>query len=506
MNRQGPAPIVRMVGITRAFPGVVANDGIDWEVEKGTIHAVLGENGAGKTTLMNVLFGLLRPDAGEIFVRGKRVVIDSPRTAIALGIGLVHQHLMLIPSLTALENIVLSPAPYRDSIAATESSADRVARLAGQYGLTSSLATKVERLSPGAQLRVGMVKALRDGCEILVLDEPTAALASHETSELFQLLRDLARRGEAIVLITHKLKEVMEISDRVTVLRNGRVAGRLRTVQTEPRELARLMVGCETPSRLEKTPAPTREPILDVHELWVLNDQGHPSVQGVSLSIHRGEILGIAGVAGNGQTELAEAIAGLRRSIRGNVTLHGLDLTNASPRDFMERGGAYIPADRQRSALALDWTVAENLVLKRYHRPPFRRGLFLSRAAIRENAHRSIARHHLRPIDPDVPVKFLSGGNQQKVVLARELEDAARFLLVVQPTHGLDIRATDDVHRCLLERRGRGLGILLISTDLDEIFRLSDRIAVLYRGRLVGMRPAESSDAHSVGAMMMEGT
>jgi len=496
------ALVVEMRGITKRFPGVVANDHIDFEVRAGEVHALLGENGAGKTTLMNVLYGLYQPDEGEIFIRGRKVTLRSPRDAIALGIGMVHQHFMLIPPLTVTENVVLGLRSSREPFLDTRRAGQRIAELSKRYGLQVDPQAQIWQLSVGEQQRVEIIKALYRGAEILILDEPTSVLTPPEVRELFAVLQRMAERGHAIIFITHKLHEVMSVSHRVTVLRDGRVVSTVETGQTDEKELARMMVGREVLFRLTKKPVQKGDVVLQVEDLEALSDRGLPALKGLSFSVRQGEVLGIAGVAGNGQRELAEVITGLRRATRGRVIIGGKEMTNRSPGEIIAQGVSYIPEERMEVGLIMDFSVAENTILETRRRPPFSDGWFLNPQAIERHAEELISDYDVRTPSKDVPVKQLSGGNLQKLILARELSRQPRLLIAAQPTRGLDVGATEYIRRRLMEQRERGTAILLISEELDEVLSLSDRIAVMYEGEIVGIVDAAEAEVEEIGLMM----
>ena len=493
--------LLRMEGITKSFPGVIANDGVDFEVAAGEVHALLGENGSGKTTLMNVLYGMYRPDAGRIVLRGEEIQLHTPRDAIRHGVGMVHQHFMLVGVLTVAQNIALAlsaherrPGPLVDLRAAST----RIAEMSARYGMPVDPHARVWQLPVGVQQRVEILKALLRGADLLILDEPTAVLTPAETVELFQTLRVLAREGRSVVFITHKLGEVMETADRVTVLRAGRAVGTVETSATTPAALARMMVGRDLAPLPDRRPAAPGPAVLRVEHLAVRDDRSLPALRGVSFAVASGEILGVAGVDGNGQRELAESIAGLRQAEGGRVVFADAD-TARGPR---ARAIGHISEDRQRTGLIRDFTLAENLILKSYDRPPFSRWWGLDLGAVRQATERALAEFDIRATGPDALAATLSGGNQQKLVLARELALDSRFVLAVQPTRGLDIGANDYVHRRLLDARDRGAAILLISTDLDEILTLGDRILVLYEGELMGVLPRAAASRDLLGLMM----
>jgi simple sugar transport system ATP-binding protein len=490
-----------MEGIVKRFPGVVANDGIDFEVRAGEVHALLGENGAGKTTLMNILYGIYRPDEGRIYVRGQPVTIRSPRDAIALGIGMVHQHFMLVHSHTVAENILLG-LPDSHFVFPVRAVTEKVAELSERYGLKVDPSAPIWQLSAGEQQRVEIVKALYRGAEVLILDEPTSMLTPGEAKELFAILRRMAQEGRAVIFITHKLEEVMAVSDRVTVLRQGRVVDTRDTAETDERELARMMVGREVLFHLDKAPVEQGAVVLAVEGVWALNDKGVPALRDVSLTVREGEILGIAGVAGNGQRELVEVITGLRPATKGRVLIGGEDVTNCSPREILEKGVAHIPEERMRMGLIPNLSVAENLILKEYRDPPFCKGLFLDPASIEKHARELIAAYRIVTPSERTPAKLLSGGNIQRLILARELSTNPRLVVAAHPTYGLDVGATEHIRQLLLEQRERGAAILLVSEDLEEILSMSDRIAVMFEGRIMGVLEAEQADLEVIGAMM----
>ncbi len=499
-------PIVQMKGIRKVFPGVVANDGIDLEIIPGEIHTLLGENGAGKTTLMNVLYGLYQPDAGEIYLRGRRVAIGDPNVAIALGIGMVHQHFMLIPPFTVAENIVLGDEPRKGRIFIDMKKAIRdVEAISEKYGLKVDPLVRVENISVGMQQRVEILKALHRGAEILILDEPTAVLTPQEVRELKMITDNLAAQGKAIIFITHKLKEVMAMSHRITVIRRGKVVGSVNPQETTPAALASMMVGREVLLQVEKGPARPGETLLSVENLKAANNRKLPALQGISFELRAGEILGIAGVDGNGQSELVEVITGLRKATGGRLQIKGRDMTNKGPRQMAEAGVAHIPEDRQKRGLILDFNVAENLILGSYFKRPFARGINLHYDRVYSHARELIKEFDVRTPHEKTPAKSLSGGNQQKVILAREFDMSPEILVAAQPTRGLDVGAIEFVHHLLVEQRDKGKAILLVSLELDEIMSLSDRIAVMYGGKIVGMVDAADADEEELGLMMAGG-
>jgi general nucleoside transport system ATP-binding protein len=500
------APALEMRGITKRYPGVVANDHIDLSVRPGEIHALLGENGAGKTTLMNVLYGLAKPDEGTILLGGKEVTISGPVDAIARGIDMVHQHFMLVPVLTVAENIILGEETMRGRVFLDAGeSRRRIRELAQRFGFEIDPDAKVGQLPVGQQQRVEILKALYRDARILVLDEPTAVLTPQETTEIFAVLRRLAAEGHSIVFISHKLYEVLEIADRITVIRRGKVVGQRLPAETNEDDLAELMVGREvqlTVDRGESHPGDVR---LRVVGLRAKDDRGHEAVRGVDLEVRAGEILGIAGVAGNGQDQLVEAIMGLRRPAAGTVHLDEQDITGKSPRALADAGVGYVPGDRQRFGLILNFPLTDNLVLNSYHRQPYSRGGLRDDEAIDDNARTLIGEFDIRAPTAEVAAATLSGGNQQKCIVAREYSRALRLLVLDQPTRGLDVGSIEFIHRRTIEERDRGTAILLVSAELDEVLELSDRVAVMYRGRIVAERDARTADKNEVGVLMATG-
>ena len=479
-------PVLELRSITKRFPGVVANDQVDLALERGEVHALLGENGAGKSTLMNIVYGLYRPDEGEIRIDGKPVSIGSAREAIKHGIGMVHQHFMLIPVMTVAENIVLATEPTHAGVLLDYNEAVRQVReLSEQFGLAVDPEALVHDIGVGQEQRVEILKALYRGANILILDEPTAVLTPHEATELFEIIRGLQEQGKTIVFISHKLKEVLEIADRITVLRRGKKVETLPRAGATETGLARLMVGREVLLRVEKKPSEPGEPLLDVRDLHVLDSRGLEAVRGVSFQAREGEIVGIAGVDGNGQSELIDALCGLLAAQSGNVLIAGEEVLGEAPGKVLDRGLGHIPEDRQRRGLVLEFTLAENLALHDYdHSPIARFGWLMPRPMI-ERARRLLKDFDVRGGGPSTRAAALSGGNQQKVVIAREVARDPRVLIAAQPTRGLDVGAIEYVHRRLVEARDQRKAVVLVSLELDEILSLSDRILVIYEGRLV---------------------
>lgn len=494
--------VLEMRNITKRFPGVLANDNVCFAVDAGEVHALLGENGAGKTTLMNILYGLYQPTSGEIYLRGRRVEITSAKVAIENGIGMVHQHFMLIPALSVVENVILGTKQRRGPFLAIDEAAAKVSELSSRYGLAVDPHRKVRDLSVGERQRVEIVKALYRGADLLILDEPTAVLTPQETEELFGVIRQLTAQGHTVIFISHKLNEVKTISDRVTVLRQGRAVTTVDTCWVSKEELARFMVGKEVLFDIERKPQEPGEAVLRLDQIEADNDLGLRALRSVSLEIRRGEVLGVAGVDGNGQRELVEVVCGLRKATRGTVRLGNMDVTNQPPRRISELGTAHIPEDRQARGLVLTMTLKENLILHNYNRPPFCRGHFLNWREIKDYSRRLIREFDVRTPDEDLPAKNLSGGNQQKLILARELSSDPQLLIAMHPTRGLDVGAIEYVHRKIMEQRSKGAAVLLVSTDLDEILSLSDRIAVIYEGEIMGILINRQVDIGEIGLMM----
>jgi simple sugar transport system ATP-binding protein len=564
------APILELKSITKRFPGVLANDDINFALKEGEIHGMLGENGAGKTTLMNILYGLYSPDEGEIFIRDKKVEIKSSRDAIQAGIGMVHQHFMLIPVFTVTENVMLGDEPTRSffgrsrlkrnlsilgiaigailalvivgmlvfnrslltslstwlglgvgavlgyaaavligwvtdkviGVLDRQSTARRIREISTEYGLEIDPDVLVSTLPVGVQQRVEIIKLLYREAEILIFDEPTSVLTPQEADQLFRIMHSLVESGKSIIFITHKLREVLEVADRITVIRQGKVIGTTTPKEADKAKLASMMVGREVVLEVEKSKAKPTDMTLRVEDLKVIDDRNAVTVNGVSFEVYAGEILGIAGVQGNGQTELVEALTGLRHAVEGRIELLGTDITRASPRQITELGSAHIPEDRQRDGLVLTVPVTENMVLNTYYNKPFSRRAVIQEEAILENTEKLIEAFDIRTPSALVTAKTLSGGNQQKVIVARELSRPIKLLVAAQPTRGLDVGSIEYIHGRLIEKRDQGVAVLLVSTELDEIMQLSDRIAVMYRGKILDIVNIEDATKEGIGLLM----
>ncbi len=493
---------MEMLGITKRFPGVLANDRVDFDVHAGEVHALLGENGAGKSTLMRILYGLYKPDEGQILLNGAPVSIESPHDAIRLGIGMIHQHFMLVPTLTVAENVALGLPSSRGPLTDLEVVSKRIMELAETYGLQVDPNAYVWQLAVGQQQRVEIIKVLYRGAALLILDEPTAVLTPQEVQDLFVTLHQMVRDGHALIFISHKLQEVIDISNRVTVLRDGRSIGSRPIGDTTKEELARMMVGREVgfkPDREEKSLGEIR---LSLKDVWANSDLGTPALKGVNLELQSGEILGVAGVSGNGQRELAQVITGLRPVTRGTVLLGGKEITKKSPGDILALGLSYIPEERMRDGMIREFSVSENLILREHQKQPYSRFGFLNFQKISRQSAEMIESFNVKTPSQDTPVKNLSGGNIQKLLLARELSRKPKVLIAAQPTRGVDIGATEYVHRRLIDQRSEGTAILLISEDLDEILSISDRIIVIYEGQIMGEVFTKDATPEGLGLLM----
>lgn len=489
--------------IRKTFPGVVALNDINLDIIKGQIHALLGENGAGKSTLMNVLYGLYRQDSGEIFLKGEKYEHNTPKNAIKYGIGMIHQHFMLIPNFTVLENIILGqPSPKPPSLE-KEYFREEILKVAKKFGITVNFDLLVEEISVGKQQKIEILKALYKGAELLILDEPTSVLTPQESQELFKMLFDLKEKGTTIIFISHKLKEVMQISDKISVLRDGKLIATVDKNETTSQELSRLMVGREIATSYDKKDAVMGEDVLILEEVSLVDHHNKERnlLNKVTFKIAKGEIVGIAGVDENGQKELAEIISGLRQPTSGRIHLFGKDVTKATTRQLIEMGLSYIPADRRHQGLVMDFKILENVILETHYQAPFTKGFSLQPKVIEKFSKNLVNEYDVRTPSVYVPVKNLSGGNQQKVIIGREFSKKTHFLLVMQPTWGLDVGAIEFVHKKLLEAREKGVTILLISTDLEEVRKLSDRILVIYEGEIVGQADNQTS-MEEIGLMM----
>ena len=494
---------VEMRNITKQFPGVLANDRVDLTVKKGSTHAIIGENGAGKSTLMNVLYGLHRPDAGEIVVDGQAVSIHNPRQAMQLGIGMVHQHFMLVPSFTIAENVVLGLEPQKGVTFDRKRAIEVTKTLSQQYGLEVDPTIKIEDTTVGIQQRVEILKTLYRGAEFLILDEPTAILTPQEVKELFKTVRFLTESGKTITFISHKLQEVLEIADDITVMRRGKVVGELLAQNATEKQLAGLMVGREVLFQVKKQETTIKEKLLEVRDLQVLDKRALVAVKGISFTVHRGEIVGIAGVEGNGQSELIEAITGLRPILQGQIMLKKKPLQNSSILDRRRQGMAHIPEDRMTAGLNLKGSVMENLIAGKHTRSPYQgKFLKLNTHPIRAYAEKLITHFDIRPPDPEATVSTLSGGNMQKMVVAREFSFDASCLIVSQPTRGVDVGAIESIHQMIFNQCAAGAGVLLVSAELDEIYNVSDRILVMYEGEIVGEFGPKQVSKEEIGLYM----
>jgi general nucleoside transport system ATP-binding protein len=495
-------PVLEVRGLTKRFPGVLANDHINLTLYRGQVLGLLGENGAGKSTLMNMIYGLYTPDEGEILVNGQPAHIRNPNDAIARGIGMVHQHFQLVPVLTVTENIMLGNESVRGLFLDRRTARARIVEIAQQYGLDVDPDAKVEDLPVGVQQRVEIIKALYRKADILILDEPTAVLTPQETEGLFKIMRTLLERGVSIIFISHKLKEILEICDHVTVLRGGRVVGHADPKQSTQESLASMMVGREVILSVDKPPSKPGEPVLTIRDLYVNDDRSLSAVNGLSLDVYTGEILGVAGVQGNGQTELVEAITGLRPIVSGEIILEGEDVTNADPRRITEVGVAHVPEDRQKNGMVANFPIKDNLVLQTYYIGPFSVGIIANEDAKDEYATRLVKQYDVRTPNIYVNIGALSGGNQQKCIVAREFSRPSRLLVVAQPTRGLDVGSIEFIHKQIVKMRDSGTAVLLVSAELDEVLSLSDRVAVMYAGKIIDTLPIEEADREQIGLLM----
>lgn len=490
-------------GITKRFPGVLACGDIDLTLYEGEILALLGENGAGKSTLMNILYGLYHPDEGEIWIKGEKVQLQSPRDAIDRGVGMVHQHFQLVEVMTVAENVVLGSeiVGLVDRLDMRKANAT-VLDLSQQYGLQVNPESVIEDLPVGTQQRVEIIKALYRNADILILDEPTAVLTPQEANELFQIMRELTNRGVSIIFITHKLKEVLEVADRVGVLRRGVMVGTASPAEATERSLAELMVGREVVLQVDKSEAQPGEPVLNINDIRVCDDREHEAVGGLSLELRESEILGVAGVQGNGQREFVEALTGLRPIESGSIQMDGHDITNFTPRQVTEMGVAHIPEDREKHGLVKSYTIADNMVLNSYYAEPFSRRRVLNLEAIRENGKNLVKEYDVRTPSIDTRAGSLSGGNKQKVIVAREFSRPVKLLIANQPTRGLDVGSIEFIHKQIIRQRDSGIAVLLVSAELDEILSLSDRVAVIFDGRIVKTLPIAEASREKLGLLM----
>lgn len=488
--------------IVKRFPGVIANDHINLTVQAGEIHALLGENGAGKTTLMRILYGLYQPDEGQVLINGEPVTIHSPADSIRLGLGMIHQHFMLVPTLSVAANIALGMPSSRGVLLDLDRVSERVRQLSEAYGLRVDPNEMVWQLAVGEQQRVEILKALYRGADLLILDEPTAVLTPQEVNEFFVTLRRMADEGHSLIFISHKLHEVLAISDRITVLRNGRVVKTTLTQKTNRQELARWMVGREVLLRVDHPAEQVGPPRLQLQDVWVTGDKNLPAVRGIDLEVRAGEILGIAGVSGNGQRELAEVIAGLRKPSQGSIQIDDQDVTGWRPDQLIQHGLAYISEERFRDGVVKDLTVEENLMLEEHGCPPYARGIFLDFPRIAKHSNDLIRDYEIKTPSLQTPLRNLSGGNIQKLILARELSRQPGVLIASQPTRGVDIGSTEYIHQRLIKQRSQGTATLLISEDLDEVRNLSDRIAVMFEGRIIGIVARDQASVEQLGLMM----
>jgi len=495
-------PALEVRDITKQFPGVLANDHVSFTLMPGEIHAFLGENGAGKSTLMNILYGLYDPDEGSILIDGQTVKIKNSADAIRMGLGMVHQEYALVDTLTVTENIMLGTEMHRGPLIDAKRASQRVNALSEEYGLKVPPDAIVGDLPVGVQQRVEILKALYRNVRMLILDEPTAVLTPQEADDLFRVMKEFAAQGKSIIFITHKLREVLAIADRITVLRRGRVVGTALPAESTDRSLAAMMVGREVVLQVEKKPASPGEVVLAVDKLTVRDDRGLTLLNNVSLEVRAGEVLGIAGVQGNGQTELVEAITGLQSITSGHVKLLEKDITARSPRTITEQGVAYIPEDRKGTGLVLGYSITDNMVLSSYYKPPFASGLTLNEQAIRDNAEKLIKTFDVRTPSADTRAGSLSGGNQQKIIVAREFTRDNKLLIAAQPTRGIDVGSIEFIHRSIIAQRDAGVAVLLVSAELDEVLSLADRIAVMYHGEIMATLPAAEATRERIGLLM----
>ncbi|WP_024613219.1 ABC transporter ATP-binding protein [Clostridium sp. Ade.TY] len=494
---------VEMLNIRKEFPGIVANDNVTLKLKKGEVHALLGENGAGKSTLMGMLFGMYQPDRGTIKINGKEEKITNPNKANDLGIGMVHQHFKLVENFTVTENIILGCEPKKGLVVDIKTAAKRIEELSKSYGLNVDPYAKIEDISVGMQQRVEILKMLYKNADILIFDEPTAVLTPQEIDELMKIIKNLIKEGKSIILITHKLKEIKAVSDKCTVIRRGKYIGTVDTKSTSEAEMAKMMVGREVSFKVNKKKSEPKEEVLKIDNISVKNNKKVFGLKDFSLSIRSGEIVGVAGVEGNGQNELVEAITGLRKVESGKVIYKNKDITNEKTRKRIDKGIAHIPEDRHKRGLILDYTLEENMIIEVYNKKPFSKRGILNKAAIRKYAEKIIGEFDVRSGEgPISKSRTLSGGNQQKAIIGREVELNPDLLIAVQPTRGLDVGSIEYIHRRLVEQRDKGKAVLLISLELDEVLNVSDRIAVVNSGELVGIVNSDETNENEVGLMM----
>ncbi len=499
-------PVIEMRNIVKKFGDFVANDGINLTVHKGEIHAILGENGAGKSTLMNQLYGLLKPTSGDILVNGKKIEMNNPRDAIDAGIGMVHQHFMLVQPFTVTENIVLGSEPMKGITVDMKTARQNVKELSERYGLAIDPDAKIEDISVGMQQRVEILKALYRGADILILDEPTSSLTPQEIVELIGIMHNLTGDGKSIILITHKLKEIKESADFCTIIRMGKYIDTVDVDLVDENDLASMMVGRKVTFQVEKPPIQRGPVVLDVKNLHGIDYRGVEILKGLNLQVHAGEIVGIAGIDGNGQTELVEILTGLRKGTAGEATVNGVSIYNKSPSFGFQHGVSSIPADRQKHGLVLDFSIEDNLILQNYEKDPFSKSKILQRDPIFKHATQSIANYDIRPTQSEKrPAGTLSGGNQQKVIIAREVQNDKDLLIAVNPTRGLDVGAIEYVHQYIVQQRNKGKAVLLVSFELDEIMSLSDVIDVIFDGKIVSSIPGGQADENELGLLMAGG-
>lgn len=494
--------ILDMQNITKIFPGVKANDNVNLSIKKGEIHALVGENGAGKTTLMNVLYGLYEPEGGQVFYEGKKVNLNGPQDAIKLGIGMVHQHFMLVDPLTVTENIVLGSEPRSGLMLDQKTAKKEVEEISEKYGLFVDPEAKIIDISVGMQQRVEIIKTLYRGAELLIFDEPTAVLTPQEIDELFEIFRSLKEQGKTIIFITHKLKEVKEVSDRITVLRSGKSIDTVNTEDVSEEDVAELMVGRQVLLEVEKTEANPGAEIFSVENLNIKDNRGIPAVKDVSLSVSKGEILGIAGVEGNGQSELIEAITGLRNIVSGKIKLRDKDISKYNARQIKREKVAHIPEDRQKRGLVMDFDLKENIILGYHDLEPFSKNGIMQHDNIAQYTEDLIEKYDIRGAGMEAQAKNLSGGNQQKLIVAREFSHDPEFLIASQPTRGVDVGSIEFIHKQIIDRRDEGAGVLLVSAELSEVLSLSDRIAVIFEGEIVDVLKASETDERELGKLM----